>query len=214
MEDKQERGAADTQHLDPRKRPGQPRSALTVDAIVEGAAQLLERHGFEGYTTNGIAKRAGVSIGSLYQYFPGKDSITIALIERELATLCGEVAAARGADDWRDALRAMIGAAVRHQARRPDLARLLDFEESRLTARKITSAASAVILDLVAELMRERPLLPGETPLVVAGDVVAITRGIADGPDGIGAESLDTLQARIERAVFGYLDAPLHPPTM
>lgn len=64
----------------PRKAPGQPRSAHTVAAILEGAAQVLEERGLAGYTTNAIAARAGVSIGSLYQYFPTKDAVTVALI--------------------------------------------------------------------------------------------------------------------------------------
>ena len=51
--------------LDPRKPPTQPRATETVNAVLEAAARILERHGFEGYTTNAIAERAGVSIGSL-----------------------------------------------------------------------------------------------------------------------------------------------------
>ncbi|MBR8500820.1 TetR/AcrR family transcriptional regulator, partial [Burkholderia cenocepacia] len=56
--------------LSPRKAPRQRRSVATVDAIVEAAARILERDGFDGYTTNAVAALAGVSIGSLYQYFP------------------------------------------------------------------------------------------------------------------------------------------------
>lgn len=69
--------------LKPRKTPSQPRAAGTVAAIIEAAAQVLETEGFEGFNTNAIARRAGVSIGSLYQYFPGKDALTIALMNRE-----------------------------------------------------------------------------------------------------------------------------------
>ena len=52
---------------------------------MEAAARILEERGLEGYTTNAVAERAGFSIGSLYQYFPNKDAITIALIQRETA---------------------------------------------------------------------------------------------------------------------------------
>jgi AcrR family transcriptional regulator len=55
--------------LNPRKQPAQPRSSRTVGVILEAAAHILEQQGFEGYTTNSIAERAGVSIGSLYQYY-------------------------------------------------------------------------------------------------------------------------------------------------
>jgi len=65
--------------LQPRKRPVQQRSRLTVDQILEAAARVFAERGFAGATTNRIAERAGVSIGSLYQYFPNKDTILVAL---------------------------------------------------------------------------------------------------------------------------------------
>lgn len=85
---------ASIQLLSPRKKPAQSRAAATVHAILEGAANILERQGLEGYTTNEIAARAGVSIGSLYQYFPNKDAVTIALIEREMEGMVEEVISA------------------------------------------------------------------------------------------------------------------------
>lgn len=68
----------------PRKRPRQARSAATVDAIVEATGHVLARHGLAKSTTARIARRAGVSVGSLYQYFPGKESLVAAFIERRL----------------------------------------------------------------------------------------------------------------------------------
>jgi len=70
--------------LTPRKKPTQQRSRQTVDAILEAAAQVLVEKGYAASTTNRIASRAGVSIGSLYQYFPNKDSIVMALLEDHL----------------------------------------------------------------------------------------------------------------------------------
>ena len=61
--------------LIPRKTPRQSRATATRDAIVEAAARILEADGMGGFNTNAIAARAGVSIGSLYQYFPAKDAI-------------------------------------------------------------------------------------------------------------------------------------------
>lgn len=66
----------------PRKRPRQARSRATFDAILEAAAQVLARDGYAATTTNAIAERAGVSIGSVYEYFPGKDAIFACLRER------------------------------------------------------------------------------------------------------------------------------------
>jgi AcrR family transcriptional regulator len=67
-----------------RRTPVQDRSIATFEAIVEAAAQTFERLGYERATTNRVAERAGVSIGSLYQYFPNKDALLLALIEDHL----------------------------------------------------------------------------------------------------------------------------------
>lgn len=66
-----------------RKSPRQKRATVTFEAIVEAAAHILRDEGPEALTTNAIAARAGVSIGSLYQYFPNKQAIVRALIARE-----------------------------------------------------------------------------------------------------------------------------------
>ena len=67
---------------DLRKSPRQKRAAATFEAIVEAAAHILRAEGAAALTTNAVAVRAGVSIGSLYQYFPNKQAIVRALIER------------------------------------------------------------------------------------------------------------------------------------
>ena len=69
------------------KLPRQKRAEDTVAVIVEAAASILERDGFEGFNTNAVAEKAGVSIGSLYQYFPSKNALLSAVIEREAAPL-------------------------------------------------------------------------------------------------------------------------------
>ncbi|GAA4906674.1 AcrR family transcriptional regulator [Nonomuraea thailandensis] len=78
--------------LTPRKQPRQHRSRETVAVILEAAAQLFQRYGYAGTTTNKIAERAGVSIGSLYQYFPNKDALLVALAEHHLAQSGEQVA--------------------------------------------------------------------------------------------------------------------------
>lgn len=70
-----------------RRSPKQARSRATWAAIVEAAAQILERGGSDALTTNDVAERAGVSIGTLYQYFPDKQAILIAAARRELTPL-------------------------------------------------------------------------------------------------------------------------------
>jgi len=66
----------------PRKQASQERSRATVDALVEATARILVREGFDKASTNRIAEAAGVSIGSLYQYYPSKEALVAAVIER------------------------------------------------------------------------------------------------------------------------------------
>jgi len=66
----------------PRKKASQERSRATVDALIEATARVLVREGFERASTNRIAAEAGASIGSLYQYFPTKEALVAAVIER------------------------------------------------------------------------------------------------------------------------------------
>ena len=68
----------------PRKEPKQARARATIEAILAAAAQILVQDGFEAATTNSIAQRAGVSVGSLYQYFPSKEAVIFALVERHV----------------------------------------------------------------------------------------------------------------------------------
>jgi len=74
-----------------RRTPRQARAAETVSAILEGAAQVLEAGGLAGFTTNAVAERAGVSIGTLYQYFSDKGGLLNALAEREMRLAIVEV---------------------------------------------------------------------------------------------------------------------------
>jgi AcrR family transcriptional regulator len=67
-----------------RKAPRQQRSRVTVDVIVEAATRVLARRGWARFTTNEIAAVAGVSVGSLYQYFPNKLAIAEAIRQRHL----------------------------------------------------------------------------------------------------------------------------------
>ena len=75
----------------PRKRPSQERSRATVDTILDATARVLIHAGFDGLTTNAVATKAGVSIGSLYQYFPNKEAMVSALIERHMNEMNGAI---------------------------------------------------------------------------------------------------------------------------
>ena len=77
---------------EPRKRPQQARSRITVEAILEGAFQVLVAEGFDGLTTTRVAERAGVSVGTLYQYYPDKEALVAALIDAHLAAEAAAIA--------------------------------------------------------------------------------------------------------------------------
>jgi AcrR family transcriptional regulator len=82
-----------------RKHPAQRRSRATVERILDSAARIFVERGYRGTTTNHIAADAGVSVGSLYQYFPNKDAMLVALEERHLEQ--ARQALQRAATRWR-----------------------------------------------------------------------------------------------------------------
>lgn len=71
----------------PRRRPRQARAQATVDAIIKATAHVLTTEGYDRASTNRIAQAAGVSIGSLYQYFPSKEALVAALVDTHLAKM-------------------------------------------------------------------------------------------------------------------------------
>ncbi len=92
----------------PRKRPQQSRSHETVEAILTAAARILVHDGYAGTSTNRIAELAGVSIGSLYEYFPNKDAILATLRQRQHDRMQCVMSAALA-----DVVELPLGAAVR-----------------------------------------------------------------------------------------------------
>jgi AcrR family transcriptional regulator len=77
--------------LEPRKTPVQARATVTVEAISEATIQVLLSQGVERLTTTRVADRAGVSVGTLYQYFPNKRSLLFAVLEDHLEKVTEEV---------------------------------------------------------------------------------------------------------------------------
>ena len=71
----------------PRKEASQERSKATVDALLAATARVLVKDGYDRASTNKVAEAAGVSIGSLYQYFPSKEALVAAVIERHIAEM-------------------------------------------------------------------------------------------------------------------------------
>ena len=121
----------------PRKQPRQERSRHTVDAILRATAHILRTDGWDRLTTNAVARRAGVSIGSLYQYFPSKEALVAALTEAHAAegfeVLAKAVAEAADAPrSVEETVRHYIRAMVSLHAGDPKLHRVLQIQVPRL----------------------------------------------------------------------------------
>jgi len=100
--------------LKPRKKPLQTRSTVTVDAIVEATIRILRRDGWAACTTTRIAALAGVSVGSLYQYFPNRNAIAVEIVRQRTraylaAVIDADLSAAAAPED---AVEAAIAAFV------------------------------------------------------------------------------------------------------
>ena len=80
--------------FEPRKTPIQARSTVTVEAISQATIQVLLSHGAERLTTTRVAERAGVSVGTLYQYYPNKQSLLFTLLEHHMNHVAARVEAA------------------------------------------------------------------------------------------------------------------------
>lgn len=99
----------------PRKLASQDRSRATVDALIEATARILVKEGFDKASTNRIAAKAGVSVGSLYQYFPSKEALVAAVIERhnqELMQVVRDTLAEVAGYPVEQAVRKLVAAAL------------------------------------------------------------------------------------------------------
>lgn len=197
----------------PRKKPLQARSKATVDAVLAAAAHILSRHG--SLTTNAVAERAGVSIGSLYQYFPNKDAILVALIERQEAAFAESIAGmtdqAAGlslADD----LRRLLHQARALHGRDPALVQALEAEGRRLEPHLDRRPAEDVVRASAVRLLGRHgdsfdcPDLDG-----AARDITAMSRALLEAA-ALRNENWSTAIDRTVGAVMGYLTAASSSP--
>jgi AcrR family transcriptional regulator len=112
----------------PRKNASQKRSRATVDALVEATARILVREGFDKASTNRIAEVAGVSVGSLYQYFPGKEALVAAVIDRhnqDIMQVVHRALAEVAAQPIETAVRRLVAVAIEAHRIDPKLHRVL-----------------------------------------------------------------------------------------
>jgi AcrR family transcriptional regulator len=181
------------QRLEPRKQPIQHRSKVTVDVILQAAAQVFEVRGYAAGTTNRIAERAGVSIGTLYQYFPSKEAIAVALLERHI------IETDRHLREWvghivveqhglGEALHEYVSGMLEMHSRQPRLQHILVEEtplpervhQSLLEAERHAAKTVASLLRLYPEI---RPTFLEHACFVIVQTVESLTHRFAAHPD-------------------------------
>lgn len=119
----------------PRREPTQGRSRSTVDCILEASAHILVKEGLAKLNTNYIAEVAGVSVGSIYQYFGNKHMILVELGDRHIDEMLGiivEGIGESGAQTLRDSISAIVDAVISAHMSDPELHKVLISELEKL----------------------------------------------------------------------------------
>lgn len=200
----------------PRKLPRQERAQATVEAILRATAHILRTDGWDACNTNAVAKRAGVSIGSLYQYFPSKEALIAALAERHaqegLKILVDAVTDARGREvklGFEGTVRHYIDAMVTLHGHDPALHRVLVEQVPRLRGgqdviRRTSSHAAGLVrawLETQREHVRDVDLDVATFMLVTAVEAIQHLQ-VVERPKGMTRE---VLVDELVELVLGYL---------
>jgi AcrR family transcriptional regulator len=195
----------------PRKTPKQDRSRDMVESILAAAARVFVREGFARATTNRIAAAAGISVGSLYQYFPGKDAIAVALLRRHRARVV-ETVAGHLADIEEASLevrvRELFRALLEAQGLDPGLHRVLIEHVLRTSARAEMIGFEDLLENVVVEKLRDarEDIRASDLELaafVLVRTVMAITHAaVVDRPDYARDPRL---VSEVTRMIVGYL---------
>ncbi|CAL9606914.1 TetR/AcrR family transcriptional regulator [Streptomyces sp. enrichment culture] len=204
---------SDPTGLQPRKRPRQVRAELTRQRILTAAAHVFAEYGYAAGTTNRIAERARVSIGSLYQYYPNKDAILLELMTRHLTA--GIVAHRKRRDaepsgTLEQALRAQVRAVIDNHRDDPNLLRVM-FEHAPRSPelfRKIAQFEREHIA-YAQQLLAEHPEVRVQDTYVAARLVVStaelVIHKVMAEPDPLDVERLENEMVAM---LLSYLTAP------
>jgi AcrR family transcriptional regulator len=197
----------------PRKEASQERSRATVDALVEATARILIREGFDKASTNRIAEVAGVSVGSLYQYFPSKEALVAALIDRHnqevMQIVHGELTEAANLP-MEQAVRKLAAVAVKAHRIDPRLHRVLAEQIPRVgrlekveTFNRQNYALFAAYLEHHRDEIRAVDL--GLAAFVCVTSIEALTHTAVLHHKMVSDEATEALVEEITRLVVGYL---------
>ncbi len=189
----------------PRKRPHQARAKVTVAAILEAAAHVLVARGVAGFNTNAVAERAGVSVGSLYQYFPNKAAVVTEMVRAKRARLLAGLRAAKQAHEGSDldvVLAGLIQATVCHQRDWPQLGQVLDQAALWVPPQAENEALNDAIQQILVDVLVAHAVPDAQT---AAFDLMNLCRGMVDGALLRDETDDAALVARVMRAASGYL---------
>jgi AcrR family transcriptional regulator len=201
---------------DDRRSPKQARAMETVEIIFEATTRILQREGLGALNTNFIAERAGISIGTLYQYFPNKEAILLAMARRELersgkAVLkaISDASAGLGRDLTRHAIRAIIATYAQQRKVRQILLDTLVAQgfgaELDENLRKVVQVISGQTERFLPG--RKEPL-PPTTLFVITRAVTGVLRAAAqEQPAMLGAKELEDALVLLVRAYLEQLSA-------
>jgi AcrR family transcriptional regulator len=195
-----------------RRQPKQLRARQTVEAVLDGVARILKREGVDAVTTNRIAEVAGVSIGSVYQYFPDKRAIFIALHQRhleEVDRLVETKLVEHAESSLSELMRGMVSAMIEAHASDPKLYELLltevphRAEGAQEFAVRLHGAFRLAIASRAQQLKTRRDL--DLVVFVVTNMVEALSHGaVFRRPPRV---SLGAAKDEAVRAVLAYLQA-------
>lgn len=198
----------------PRKSASQERSRATVDALIEATARILVKEGFDRASTNRIAGQAGVSVGSLYQYFPSKEALVAAVIDRhrdEIAQVARSALAKAATQPLEPAVRTMVAAAIEAHRVDPKLHRVVAeqiprtgrFEKVETFARE-NYALFRAYLESRRDQLRVADL--DLAAFVCVTSIEALTHtAVLHQPEILSGEAAGTLLDEATRLVVGYL---------
>ena len=193
------------------RRPSQSRSKATVDAILEATSQVLRREGLEGCTTTKIAERAGVSVGTLYQYFPNKAAVYEALIDGLLAERVAVRSALIQAEpetfDIGPAISGLIDALLAVHMADPMLQHQLHRYEAAAGFERLERYQGLMQIVVAGQLSRHAEHFRPLEPVLAARVLVHATTGVVERMAREDPAMLDRPEVRREVAalVAGYL---------
>lgn len=199
-----------TDSLDPRKKPRQRRSRVTVETIFEATIQVLLANGLEAITTTQIAARAGVGVGSLYQYFPNKNALLAAVVQRHVGEVVDTtIAACRSVHGAgiREMCATMMSAFVDAKTRRPEVSRALYLPSAAVNADAIVRAESIRCAQAIQQMLGSaRDVKIAELQVVsrtLAGSIIAPTRAVIE--SGGNRTDFERLKLHLTALGVGYL---------